>query len=87
MITEFCKRVLVSPDEIFGRSRKQDNVDARHMYFYILRENGFTLEKIGRLSGFNHATVIHGIKHIKDLLDSGDMKIKKMYHLVKDIKR
>jgi len=87
MITEFAKRTLISADEILGQSRVQDNVDVRHMYFFILYKNGFTHEKIGRLSGFNHSTVTHGINRVKNLLDCGDVKITKLYDLVKDIKR
>lgn len=87
MITEFSKRVLISEEEILGRSREQETVDARHVYFLLLSENGFTHSKIGFLSGFDHSTVTYGINHVKALLDAGDTKITRLYNLIKDIKR
>jgi chromosomal replication initiation ATPase DnaA len=87
MITEFSKRVLVSEEEILGISRKQENADARHVYFLLLNERGFTQTKIGILCDVNRSTVTHGINHVKALLEAGDKKITRLYNLTKDIKR
>jgi len=87
MITEVAKITGVSEEEILGTSRKERIKDARHLYFFILRENGFRLSEIAKSSGKHHATVINGINSFKNLLNSSDFTIEMWYSLAKNIKR
>jgi len=87
MITEIAKITGVSEEDILGRNRKRRISDARHLYFLVLQENGFRISDISRLSGRNHATVIHGINSFKDLLQTGDSMINLWYSMSKKIKR
>ena len=87
MITEVSKITGISEEDILGKSRKQRISDARHLYFFVLRENGFSISDIARLSERNHATVIWGINSFKNLLGSGNLSIKLWYSMSKKIKR
>lgn len=49
--------------DISLKTREQPVVEARFIYFYILREKeGLTLQNIGNTLELNHATVLHGFK-------------------------
>ena len=50
-------------------SRKRAIVDARRAYSRILRDLGFSYEYIGDSLGRDHATIIHYVKSINDLLE------------------
>jgi len=51
--------------DIREKARYSELVHARNEFFYIAREAKFKLEEIGDFLGFNHATVIHGVKSYK----------------------
>lgn len=50
-------------------SRKRAIVDSRRAYSRILRDLGFSYEYIGDSLGRDHATIIHYVKSINDLLE------------------
>jgi predicted transcriptional regulator len=56
---------LVDIDE---RSRQRNVVDARRAYARILKDAGFSFQHIGDTLGKNHATVIHYVKSVDDLI-------------------
>lgn len=64
-------------DVINSPSRKQEIVYARQMTIYLAKQLTDTTDtQIGRtLGGRNHATVIHSIKHLQNLLDT-DPKVR-----------
>lgn len=53
---------------INDKTRKRRIVDARRAYAKILRDVGFSYEHIGDSIGKDHATIIHYVKSIDDLL-------------------
>lgn len=61
----------VSLDELSGRKRTKDIVQARQMAMYLAREYAeVALAQIGAvLGGRDHSTVAHGIGKIAELLD------------------
>lgn len=65
--------------DIMSKSRKQHINEARQLYWKRLYECGFTYVEIGRISGRNHSTIYHGIRHVSDLLESGDKVLNKMW--------
>lgn len=87
MILEVSKALLVLPNDILGDSRQERITDARSVYRWVLKKNGFSISDIARLSGCNHATIIHSLKYIKNGLEVKDKKICEMIEKVKDIKR
>jgi hypothetical protein len=52
------------------RSRTENIVNSRHMFFKVFREENkkYSYVKIGSLLGYDHATVRHSIKKIEDLM-------------------
>jgi len=86
MITEFSKAVCVPELEILGRERGRLS-DIRETYWLLLYENGFNYQEIGKLCGRTHATILSGIRRIRQLLESGDREITRIRELTKNIKR
>jgi hypothetical protein len=88
MITEFAKALrLNGADLLDKKSRTRRITDARHLYWRLLRREGFTLSDIGTLSGYNHATVLMGIRSVEGLLRAGDDLIKLWDYKTRHIKR
>ncbi len=58
----------VNPIEVYKVSRKSDVVLIRHIVFYVLRKEKYTLNSIGEHFGKDHSTIIHGIKSIENYL-------------------
>tara|TARA_R110002167_G_scaffold12602_8_gene53550 strand:- start:1171 stop:1728 length:558 start_codon:yes stop_codon:yes gene_type:complete len=60
----------VSPDKIVRKRRHREWVEARYLLFYMASVRyGITSVDIGRLTNFNHATVLHGIGRMRGLAD------------------
>ena len=60
--------------ELFGvniksRSRSRDVVDLRCMYCYWMRNNGCSLNEIGKYLGLDHSTVHHNFKKMSGAMD------------------
>lgn len=86
MISEFAKAVGIPELLILDGGRKREFVDARHLYWKLLHDKrGFTLEKIARLNGRTHPTVLHGINKVNYMLEAGERTICEMWEKVKNI--
>ena len=60
-------------------SRRRPVVDARYIFYKIYKDmEGWTFSDIGALFGKDHATVIHGINTIENIIDQ-DKNIRSMY--------
>ena len=86
MITEFSKAVCVPERDILGRKRGRVS-DIREVYWLLLRENGLYYHEIGRLCDRTHATILSGVRRVRNLIESGDSEITRIYELTKHIKR
>jgi hypothetical protein len=86
MISEVSARTMVSDMDILGASRARKCVDARHAYWWVLNNNGFTHILIGRLCEVNHSTVTLGLKSFRRLVEGGNAEAVRIFNLVKDIK-
>lgn len=52
------------------RTRRREVCEARQVACFILRrDTDFSLERIGRLLGIDHSSVVHSIQVVKNLLD------------------
>lgn len=87
MITEVSRLTMVCVNDILSDSRMRHIVNVRHLYWYLLLQNGFNLSEIGRMNNRTHSTVLHGINKAKELLSIGDKEMISIYELIKDIKR
>lgn len=60
-------------ENYFVKSRKREIVYRRYLIFYYLYHNkGMTYQAIESKSGFDHATIIHGVKNATYYLKSRD---------------
>ena len=81
-LKEIIKEVfLVNIDE---DTRRRDVVDARRIYSKILREERFSFELIGESIGKNHATIIHYVRSIDNILEY-DKDLREKYIACKGI--
>jgi len=72
-------------EKYFVKSRKRHVVYRRYVVFYYLRYcKDMTLSEIGKASGFDHATVIHGLKQFDNMMKMND---KEFFRITKDIGR
>lgn len=65
--------ITVDIDSIFSKSRRREFVVSRQIYSYILKNylgSTMTLSKIGEAVGHNHATAIHSIKNVENILSN-----------------
>lgn len=76
IIKIICAIREISIKEVGLNNRKQNIVETRFILFYILKEYCFlTLTEIGNILAeypcgtFDHSTVLHGIKRIKELYE------------------
>lgn len=60
----------VSREEFLSRRRERRIVRARHVFFYLARElTSKSFPEIGYSFGFNHTTVLHGVRRVDSNLD------------------
>lgn len=71
-IEDYCKVIKVvtklmdvTDQEILGKSRRQEVVDARWMVMYFLKEYGWTTDEISKLTLHPERTVRNAIHDIK----------------------
>jgi chromosomal replication initiation ATPase DnaA len=86
MITEISTYTGVSVEDILGNSRSEDICDARHVYWYALKQSGFSYSAIGRLCEREHSTIYAGIRRVEQLKYS-DTRIRYLLERTKEIKR
>ena len=68
VLKSVCKATNL--DDIVLTTRKRDYADARSIAYIIFREiYGMTYHRIGAIFGKDHATVMHGYKSGKTLMD------------------
>lgn len=61
--SSMARRYGTTVDEIFGRRRFPEAVEARsHAWSILYRQHGYTMARIGRIWGRDHSTVLHGIR-------------------------
>ena len=70
---------------IRSNNRKQEVVRGRQIAMYQIRKNTtLSLQEIGNIFNKDHATVIHALKVVQDIIDTRD---KKYLYLVETIKQ
>lgn len=62
---KMAERYGTTVDEIFGRRRFPEVVEARfHVWSVLNRQHGYSTARIGRIWGRDHTTVMHGLKKV-----------------------
>ena len=73
ILSKVCQVSGVAKEDILSVIRNREFVAARQLFFYYARKNtSHSLKKIGIFLGKDHATVLHSIKAVNDLLDIKD---------------
>lgn len=69
--------------DIFNKSRKREYVDARRIFYHILRNYySLSLSQIAKISGYNnHATVLHSLRDF-DFLITHEPYVKALFDRV-----
>lgn len=77
----------VTSDEILSSKRTQEIAYARHIAMYLIREfTNLSLPKIGKeLGGRNHATILNGIKNVKESMEKNEDTRKIIDELIKNL--
>lgn len=76
LISKYTKENNIDKTYFLGKSRKKDIVMYRFIFFYLIREKyKYTYECIGAYFNRDHATVLHGEKRIRELLEIKDKEI------------
>ena len=70
--------------DLMSNRRERTIVDARKVYSKILRDEGISLESIGKSINKNHATVIHYVKDLHSIL-SYDKELRDKYVACKNV--
>ena len=61
------KEMGISEQQIRSKVRKRDILDARRLFFYVMRNYfKYSFEKIGKITFHTHATVLHSCKTFDD---------------------
>ena len=61
---DYCKKVDMTFEQLYSKSRKREIVDKRMILAYLLRTAlGMTYHDIGEALKKNHATIIYHIRH------------------------
>lgn len=51
---------------INNKTRKHEIVAKRFLFWRYLHDNGYNLTRIGRITGHDHASVIHGLERLRN---------------------
>jgi hypothetical protein len=70
-----------------SKSRINELVELRHMYFYLARSMGYKLVAIGRsLNKLDHTTVVHGLRTFHNLMEVDERYKEKFLTILNYIK-
>lgn len=86
MVTEFCKILGVKENVILGRSRINSTAIARHVYFWLMYQSGYTYSEIGRLNGRSHATILNSVNVVNDAIEVKDPQMMEVWDKVKHLR-
>lgn len=71
IIKTVCDHFDLNADGLKGRCRGKELVHARYVIFYLIRKHtSMTLKAAGLLFNRDHTTVIHGIEHLGNIMDT-----------------
>lgn len=67
-------------DPFEDRSRDVTNVTWRGCVFYQMRNEGYSYSQIGKISGYNHSTIIWSYNHFRQYLEINDHNTIKIWN-------
>ena len=88
VIQATCEVLKIPHNQLVGKTRKREVVEARHIISFILvKKAGMTLEKVGMnyLGGRDHSTVINSLRQFNALFDTEEQFQNKFYSVLNNI--
>jgi len=70
--------------DVSERTRKREVVDARRIFYKILRDMGMQYTDIGKIHSKDHSTIIHAVTSFNDIY-AIDVEFRKAYKMVHDL--
>lgn len=61
-----CRHFAVDPDDVLAGRRQQAVLDARHVFMWLMRQQGRSYPEIGHELGMDHTTIINGVKRVEN---------------------
>lgn len=75
----------VTSDKICSKNRQKDIVRAKHLYFYFGRLYiGLKLTELANIVGCHHASVLHAIAKVNDLIEVDDEYYSGLFHIIRN---
>ncbi|GAB6119248.1 helix-turn-helix domain-containing protein [Dysgonomonas termitidis] len=74
-LKEYAERTDIPEEELTGKSRKQVLAVARFIYWFYLNKSDpvrWSSVKIAEIFGREHPAILHGIKQVKNFIDTND---------------
>jgi chromosomal replication initiation ATPase DnaA len=85
MIDEFIKLTKIPGSTILSREKARNVADYRHVYWYLLKQAGFSVCSIASLNDVTHASVVYALNKVNVLLKLKDKRITGIYELTKHL--
>lgn len=84
-----CEEALGIPhDAISLATRKQVLMERKHaVRYFLVEECRYSTNRVGNAYGINHATVIHSVKYVKNMLSIGDSRTREYLNKLKNLKK
>ena len=64
LIETIATEMNCTPEQIMSQSRIQNIADARALVQYMLRQSGWTLQRVADVFQVNHASVMHSVAKV-----------------------
>jgi len=88
MITleKYAEEIGIQPEELKGRSKIQEIVTPRQVYWYYLKSKRLGYSQIARMFSRTHGTIIAGINRIQGLKELNDPYVQKCFKALSEEK-
>lgn len=83
IIRDVCETYEIELAELMSDTRLRSVVEPRQILFYILHKKlNLTSQKVAKMFGKNHATVLHGANSIKGFMEYDDKLRKRVQNII-----
>lgn len=85
LLRKVCNRLRVAQSNIFDKSKIRKHIDARHMFFYICKQNNINIHYIQEYANdkydqyIDHSTIIYAQNKMAEKVD-GDSDWRNLYN-------
>lgn len=74
---------IYTVEGVRSKTRLFNTVMFRYIFYSAARQMGYPLTVIAKYLGFNHATVLHGIRAVENLIETNEPRLVKYYNIVR----